>query len=153
MFDNIGEKIKKFSVTIFYIMMALSVVSALILFVLFFTAPDTNKSTNTFYDENNMYLDDEASNNKSNDGIDPYSVYAIEGLVILIVGPISAYITSMFTYGFGELICNSDEAKKSLKRIEMAKCVNNYQNNIKIGLEPDKEAENADSNQSSNSDE
>ena len=79
MFDNIGSKIKSYAKANFWIETIASVLLGIILLAI---ASET-------------YSDLE-------------EIYTIIGIVFLLGGPATAYITSIFLYGFGQLVENSD---------------------------------------------
>ena len=92
MLNNVGESIKNYAKIILIIILVIFPIAALIMFVI---------SSNTYSHSDSELL-------------------IIIGVILLVLIPINAIICTLI-YGFGELICNSDEAKKSLKRIEMEK--------------------------------
>lgn len=91
MFDNIGRKIKTLAKVLCWIGIAISVISGI------------------------------AAMLSGNDRItinDNYAVVSpvIIGIVIIIIGCLSSWIGSFFTYGFGQLIENSEEIKKNTSK-------------------------------------
>ena len=76
MFNDIGKKIKKLAQILCWVGIVVSVIAALMMFV---AAGDTYS-----------YSKEES--------------YKTLGLIWLFVGPLSSWISSLFTYGFGEII-------------------------------------------------
>lgn len=90
MFNDVGEKIKKIAHVIFWIASGAYVLSGLFFFISGATAPSDNALL----------------------------FHMIGGICIILIGPLSAWISCCFIYGFGELISNTDSIKKSSRNIE-----------------------------------
>lgn len=90
LFRNIGKKIKLLTKVIFWVGVAISVIAAIVLFVLALLP---------------QYL--------------PLSQgFATVGIIWLIGGPIAMWVFCAFLYAFGELVDNTSEIKDRLSKMQ-----------------------------------
>ena len=87
MFDNVGGKIKGFAKVVCWIGISASIILALVLFV---AASGARYSLQT--------------------------TLILSGIAVLCVGPLLAWLGSLFTYGFGELIEQTTAINENLRR-------------------------------------
>lgn len=98
-FNNAGEKIQKFAKILFFICVVGCIIGAIICFCYYSVAVN----------EYSYYKSTINSTNGNNDSIDILSKSLLWcGFLLLMVGPLVAYIYSLFLYGFGRLIENSE---------------------------------------------
>ena len=94
MFDNIGVKIMKLAKILCWIGIVLSVISGIVLMA---------GGANTIsYD---------AYGYRTSTG----GVGVLGGILVIVLGCLGSWIGSFFTYGFGQLIDNSEKIKESLQ--------------------------------------
>ena len=96
MFKNIGKKIKVFAKVICWIGIILSVISGIILIV----AGVNNNDIRTIINGTVQYMDS--------------TMLIVLGVVVLILGPIVSWIGSFMTYGFGEIVDNTQAIKNKI---------------------------------------
>lgn len=85
MFENIGKKIKGLAKFVCWLGIIASVIGAIICFAL----------ADEFYSQEELFI--------------------TYGFILLIVGPLSSWISSFFTYGFGELIDKTGNIEKYIR--------------------------------------
>lgn len=96
MFKNIGKKIKVFAKVICWLGIIFSVISGIILIV----AGVNNDDIRTIINGTVQYMDS--------------TMLIVLGVVVLILGPIVSWIGSFMTYGFGEIVDNTQAIKNKI---------------------------------------
>ncbi len=98
MFNNVGSKIKTLAKVLCWVGIILSVVSGIIIMV---------AGNNIPFNYNYGY------NSYRNSGFSG-STFVI-GLIVIVVGSLCSWLSSLFTYGFGQLIENTDNIRENTR--------------------------------------
>ena len=116
MFDNIGDKLRTFAAVLFLLGIIASVVLAII----------------SFANAGDAYYNDEQT------------LFTIMGLVYLVVGSLSSWLSSLVLYALGDIYDNAEEIARNTKPIKEK--VNYLANNTSLNIKSNNSSNSFDSN-------